>query len=652
MLVKYGILRNVKKIVLFIILLIKTNILFAQFYTEYTTPAKLDTLVKKIFGGYGVTISNVSFQGYHFSSQPPTAPIEDIGKFIAKNVNIGIDSGIILTSGKLDPPYGLSKPASYTSNFFKATYGDKQLDSILNFPSPPDASFDAAVLEFDFIPIGDSIKFEYVFASEEYNYNVCNKMNDVFAFFISGPGIIGCENIAIVPGTNYPVSINSINNGHSGNPMWNPANCISLDYSKYYIDHTNDSNFIFNGSTTVLTAISHTIPCNKYHLKFAVADVSGSCQDSGVLLKANSFNSEPLKIIPSVSYSGNDTVLYEGCGNAKLIIRRTYNIQKNKTYKINTSGTAINGIDYTGIPSQIQMNTGQMYDTISINTIADTINSNNKTIDISIGDTLCNGDYYIAKVSLLLKNRENINAYLIPNSGVFCDKLNIKSVVKGGLKPYTYDWNSGTSNDSTFSCYFTTPQNIILKITDKCMQTFSTNALLTFSKPPEADFSAEPEYICIENPVVHFYDNSSSDATSWYWNFGNNNFSNDKNPTNIYNIPSDYMVKLISYNNLGCADTIEKEIIVHDKSSLLVPNIFTPNGDGKNDIFKVKHEEEFECFNIKIFDRWGSKIYETTNINNGWDAHHHTNGTYYYIISAMGKDGKEWELHGNITVIR
>ncbi len=73
-------------------------------------------------------------------------------------------------------------------------------------------------------------------------------------------------------------------------------------------------------------------------------------------------------------------------------------------------------------------------------------------------------------------------------------------------------------------------------------------------------------------------------------------------------------ITLIVYNNQGCADTIEKEVIVHNESSIFVPNVFTPNGDGKNDVFKVKYEEEFEGFDMKVFDRWGTKVYETTDI--------------------------------------
>src|SRR4030095_438410 len=86
-------------------------------------------------------------------------------------------------------------------------------DANLNALVTPNLTEDAVILEFDFVPIGDTIRFNYVFSSEEYPSFSCTQYNDVFAFFISGPGITGLKNIALVPGTNIPVAINSINSG-------------------------------------------------------------------------------------------------------------------------------------------------------------------------------------------------------------------------------------------------------------------------------------------------------------------------------------------------------------------------------------------------------------------------------------------------------
>ena len=102
---------------------------------------------------------------------------------------------------------------------------------------------DACVLEFDFVPLGDSIRFNYVFSSEEYVPDYVCSFNDVFAFFISGPGITGLKNIALIPNTNTPVSIFNVNNVPGGACPNNP---------QYYIDNSTNVFFTHDGHTCLL----------------------------------------------------------------------------------------------------------------------------------------------------------------------------------------------------------------------------------------------------------------------------------------------------------------------------------------------------------------------------------------------------------------
>jgi len=645
-----------KKIGLYIFLLFAFSHLNAQLYTKCFTPVTIDSSVKKIFGGFGVEILNVQFAGYHIGYLPQPSPIEDIGKFITHNVNLGIDSGIILTSGKLDPPYGLSKPAYVTSNFTKFSDGDVQLDSI-NEPYP---TFDAAVIEFDFIPIGDSIRFEYVFASDEYNYNVCNFYNDVFAFFISGPGISGVKNIALVPGTNIPVGVNSINNGSAGNPMWNPANCISLDYAELFVDHNGETNFIFDGSTKVLTAEASTIPCETYHLKFAIADGNGSYQDGAVFLKANSFNSEPLKIIPNITYGGiTDSLLYEGCGFAQLVFRRTYNIQQPKTYNLSISGTAQINIDYSGLTNQIFFAAGQMYDTLTIVPVFDNIPDDNETIIVSIGDTLCNGDYYETEATLKISEAHNLTAEIMPDSGVYCDTVSFAPYITGGFSPYSFNWNNGLSNDSILNFYSEGTQIITLQISDACGSTIEKNVSITFYELLFADYSHSPDSISILNPEVTFNDLSSSNIINWFWDFGTfSNYSNDENPVFTYEFPGNYIVTLIIENIHGCLDSISKEITVSYISELEFPNVFTPNGDGINDFFIPIKYKNIETCEFLVFNRWGKTVFKCANEPIVWNGGLFNNadnmlasGTYFYTATYKDYGGNHTKT-GTITIIK
>jgi len=127
----------------------------------------------------------------------------------------------------------------------------------------PSTNKDACVLEFDFIPQGDSINVKFVFGSEEYPRYACSNYNDVFAFLVSGPGIIGNNNIALVPGISIPVSINSVNErpGSSGSI----GNCTMLGagspFTSLFVNNSRSTDVTYNGLTVVLTAQIVVQPC-------------------------------------------------------------------------------------------------------------------------------------------------------------------------------------------------------------------------------------------------------------------------------------------------------------------------------------------------------------------------------------------------------
>jgi len=583
----------------------------AQLYTQYAYPNNLDSLVAANFAGSGVQIFNVHFTGFNPSL---IDPIEDIGFFNAQNTNLNMTSGIILASGFIHPPYGLGQPASVWSNDFKYTPGDSLLNTLIT----PYSTWNAVILEFDFIPNGDSIKFNYIFASDEYNHDVCNTNNDVFAFHISGPGIAGTQNIATIPGTNLPVSINSVNNGSPGG-IWQASDCISLSYPQYFVDHNSDTNFIFNGSTTLLTAIAPTIPCQIYHLRFAIADGEDTYENSAVFLEANSFNSEPISITPYVSYSGPDTLLYEDCGQATLVIRRTYNLQQPKTYTINYLGSSTYGTDYLPAPLTLTMQPGQMYDTLYIYPTADFISDNGETLLISVGDTLCNGDYFISEVVMLINEKQGLSVEVLPNDGGFCDTVTFISTVTGYVPPLEYSWNNGASTDSIFTIFALGQQTIVLEVTDGCSQIAYDTAIVTFDLPPVADFIFTPNYADLLNSEVTFIDQSSQNTIAWLWSLGENTISTLQNPVMYYHNPDTYSVSLIVFNDLQCTDTLIQPVIVHELPVLFIPNSFTPNGDNINDLYFV-HGKEIAYIDIRIYDRWSNEVYTSNSISEGWNG--------------------------------
>lgn len=171
-----------------------------------------------------------------------------------------------------------------------------------------------------------------------------------------------------------------------------------------------------------------------------------------------------------------------------------------------------------------------------------------------------------------------------------------------------------------------------------------------------ASFTATPS--TGQAPLVVDFINNSSNAVSNNWYFGNNDSSIVANPTTTYTTDGTYTVVLITTNANGCADTTSMTIIVNGLSNLLIPNVFTPNGDGNNDNFMPIVSEKITSFNATVYDRWGLKMFEWTNSQStGWNGNAKNgspapDGAYYYIIEAKGADNKDYNFKGYLQLIR
>jgi hypothetical protein len=267
------------KIALVIILLLLRTIGSAQL--QITGANNAAELAQKLVGD-GVIISNASFTGNMLMA----GFFNNIG-----GTNIGIDSGIVLTSGRAKtrlPDIGMNGDGVTAAQSVEANNrwglpGDIDLATAIGLPVS--SLRDACILEFDFIPLGDSIKFNYVFSSEEYTPAYVCSYNDAFAFFISGPGIFGLKNIALIPGTSIPVSIFNVNDVPGGG---------CPNYIQYYTDNRFNTFFTHDGHTKVFTARARVQPCQVYHIKLVISDVIDDELDSGVFLQAGSLTSNAI----------------------------------------------------------------------------------------------------------------------------------------------------------------------------------------------------------------------------------------------------------------------------------------------------------------------------------------------------------------------
>jgi PKD repeat protein len=211
-----------------------------------------------------------------------------------------------LTSGNAA---AVDNPASYFESTNNSAAGDADLSGLSG-----NATFDACILEFDFVANGDSVNFRYQFGSEEYPNYTCTEFNDVFGFFISGPGYGSPTNIALVPGTTIPVAINSVNGG-SPTGAGVLANCQAMGpgspFPAYFIDNTGFGAPAYDGLTVVLNAKAAVVPCSTYHFKLGVADASDFILSSGVFLEQGSLTVLPPTII---GCPANITAISDICG--------------------------------------------------------------------------------------------------------------------------------------------------------------------------------------------------------------------------------------------------------------------------------------------------------------------------------------------------
>ena len=338
-------------------------------------------LVENVLVQGCLTASNISFTGN--SAQ--------IGHFTNGTSSFPISEGIILSTGNVDNAEGPNYDYNTTTQFGGA--GDSQL----NTEAGLSISNDAAILEFDFVPAGNTIEFNYIFASEEYAEYVGEQYNDAFAFFLSGPGITGTVNIALVPNTSTPVAINNVHGqgatlvstyspqlqalmaypsawGHTytggtyGPWIINPTNNSSQPplNSSYYVDNGHFTNRTdgtltwtngnggaeteFDGRTTVLTATHAVTACQTtYHIKIVVADAVDQKWDSGVFLEGRSFTSNEVQISSQIEgISGDASDMYEGCEGSFIRFQRAVGADNSVVlnFPILISGTATNGVDF------------------------------------------------------------------------------------------------------------------------------------------------------------------------------------------------------------------------------------------------------------------------------------------------------------------
>lgn len=429
-------------------------------------------LVQNVLLGAGVTVSNVEVTG----AIPADQINQQFGEYVGPSDVIDFNRGFMMT----------------TSNVLGILQGGPNgVNGANNVQNDPDLMIlsgqnmnNCAIIEFDFVPNGDSLEFRYVFASHEYPSFTCSNFNDAFGFFISGPGINGpfsdnSENIALIPGTDIPVSINSVNQGFpSGN---NPAPCLAANPnfandSIYFVNNQNPTpgDIITPGMTTTLTAYADVICGETYHIKLAIGNASDQGLQSFVFLESESFSSNSaVQVLLDIPVGINDSTLYRGCGEASLkFARPVISTGLQEVAYLQFSGSAVNGVDvFPIVPDSVVFAPG--VDTVAFTLTApflgQTANEESFTITISNVASECGGITLTSSFTFYINDADPlaIEPGFTTEFEDCNDEVQLIPEVSGGYGVYKYQWSTGSTAETiTVSPGFTT--NYFLTVSDTC----------------------------------------------------------------------------------------------------------------------------------------------------------------------------------------
>ena len=379
----------------------------------------------QILAGPNITINSATLTGGATAS----------GSFDGTSSNIGMTGGVILSNGDVADAPGPNNSNGGNANLGQP--GTAQMDSMAGA-----ISFDAITLEFSFNVQSDFIQFQYIFASEEYpEYAPPNSssFNDVFAFFISGPGIIGEENIALVPGTSSSVSINNIN---------------AVTNNQYYFDNAGGATVQYDAWTTILTAERQSlVPCQEYTMKLVLADAGDADWSSAVFLLENSFIQGVVDV--NTQTVNADNIALEGCIPAQFNFSLDLASATDTEINYQVGGSATNGIDYQFIDTLVTIPAGDTAASIIINAFSDGFPEGQESIYIIFQTDLCS----LPDTAFLYIDDAQPIEFTLDETNLSCFDNSTGEILvnaSGGFPPYTYQVTDDGGNGS-MTQYATNP---------------------------------------------------------------------------------------------------------------------------------------------------------------------------------------------------
>jgi hypothetical protein len=498
-------------------------------------------LVQNYLIGAGITVSNATF-----NSSSAVISSNLVGTFKtngAATTELGLRGGIIMTSGKASIAKGPN--TSGGAGFQAGGSGDPDLTIIAG-----NTTYDKATLEFDFVPMFDTVRFRYVFGSEEF-YEFCNQYNDAFGFFLSGPGINGtfsnnAVNIALMPGsTSSYVTINNICANSFSN--WNNA---------------GGQNYQYDGITKVFTSWYIVQPCSTYHIKLAIADAMDKQYDSGVFLEQNSFGSPGVTMenVNTVPQLGNRAL--EGCNDVFVAFKLSQPVAYVFRVNLTITGTAVSGVDYNTIPTFVTFGPGEDSTVVRIHPKWDTITEGPKSVIIRINQVSCTGT--VARDTVWIDDYSLMKIKPNPDTTI-CHGTSVKlrADVTGGLRPFNYSWNVSPSTDSILT--FIPPvgiNNVILGVTDVCHLTRYDTSVITVHPTPIANAGVDMSIANGTSTTLHGTASGGYGNYIFAWTSNPPGFTSDLTDPPTGNLYESTIFKLIVTDTQSGCESEQDQVII------------------------------------------------------------------------------------------
>lgn len=334
---------------------------------------------------------------------------------------------------------------------------------------------------------------------------------------------------------------------------------------------------------------------------------------------------------PTISLVALTTNTFIGCGSSVSSV----------DYSVNVTSTG--AVDYLWLPS------GSATQSVSINT------PGNYTLIVTDPITNC-ADTLDFSVLTNTVAPQNVDAG--SGSVIACGLTSTNLSGASTNTNVSYAWNGPSvtsiiSGSNTANPLVGETGTYTLTVTDNSTGCSASATVSVIQGTINAAFTADTLNGIVPT-TINFTDQSTG-VNTFNWNFGDGNTSTTQNPSNIYNSAGVFTVTLIVSAG-PCIDTATAIVIIEDGLTLEIPNVFTPNGDGKNDVFTIKSTGVKEI-SLQIFNRWGVKLYEFSGPKAAWDGLNNVgqdvpSGTYFFFVKANGFDGKEIEKHGTVNLFR